>query len=90
MSDLESMKRFLDEKDMNPSNYDIHLNVTQIPANIKKENIAELTHRLQKLMPLSKKVHLILNDSVPRELVKKNTFDIKCSLKIQNKRVEIK
>ena len=84
------MRIFRDEKTMNPSNFDIYLNINEIPVNIETENLSELKHRLQKLMPLSKTVHLNLTDGITRELDKEYTFNLKFSLKIQNKRVEIK
>lgn len=84
------LKIFRDEKNMNPSNWTIYLDINKIPVNIKKENISGLKYRLQKLMPLSKKIHLTLLSSTPREITEENTFNIKSSLKIQNKRVEIK
>lgn len=84
------MRIFRDEKTMNPSNFDIYLNINEIPVNIETENLSELKHRLQKLMPLSKTVHLNLTDGITRKLDKENTFNLKSSLKIQNKRVEIK
>lgn len=45
-----------------PNDYDIRFPSDQIPSNIKVENTANLQKRLQKKMPLTKTIHLDLEE----------------------------
>jgi len=45
-----------------PNDYDLEINHNQIPSNISLEDVPNLSNRLQKLMPLSKTIHLKLDD----------------------------
>ena len=51
-------KYFLHEPYMNPNNYDLYFDYNSIPANIQPEKAHDLRNRLQKLMPLTKIIHL--------------------------------
>lgn len=80
-------KYFRHEPYMTPNNYDIYFNQDEIPANIKRENVPNLTNRLQNLMPLTKKIHINLNSN-PETLTESNSFKISSKLKINNTEVE--
>lgn len=45
-----------------PNDYDLEINHNHIPSNIDLEDVPNLSNRLQKLMPLSKTIHLKLDD----------------------------
>ena len=79
-------KVFKDDNEMNPNNYDIYIDTQQIPANIQKENTASLEKRLQKLMPLSKKIHVNIENGV-KTFEKENPIRLKSKIKFQNKLV---
>lgn len=72
---------------MTPNNYDIYFDSESIPANIPRENVPNLTSRLQKLMPLSKKIHINLATN-PENITESNSFCINTSLKINSKEVQ--
>ncbi len=79
-------KYFRHEPYMTPNNYDIYLNPSEIPVNIQKENVDDLQRRLQKLMPLSKFIHI--NFSTDSETMSEsNGFDVSTHLKINNMEV---
>lgn len=82
----QACKIFLHEPYMTPNNYDIYFDYAGIPSNIPIENADKLTKRLQKLMPLSKKIHLNLD---PESLARKNSIHLLTKLKINNKEVKI-
>ncbi|MDO5849323.1 MAG: hypothetical protein Q4P18_07295 [Methanobrevibacter sp.] len=44
-----------------PNDYDIYFNYEDIPSNIKLKDIVGLSYQLQRVMPLTKKVHLQFN-----------------------------
>ena len=46
---------------MTPNNYDLQFEIDKIPSNIQIENQNNLEKRLQKLMPLSKIIHVNLS-----------------------------
>ncbi|MBR0272357.1 MAG: hypothetical protein IJQ68_10300 [Methanobrevibacter sp.] len=73
-----------------PNDYDLEINHNQIPSNIILEDVPNLSNRLQKLMPLSKAIHLKLDEG-KQEL--NSTIDIvsELSLTVNNhvKRVDI-
>lgn len=83
-------KMFRDDETMNPSNYDIYLDINDIPVNIPKENTSELQNRLQKLMPLGTLIHLNVIGSVPESFVKENVFTVSNHLRFNKRRVVIK
>lgn len=64
-----------------PNDYDISFEVDKIPSNIAIENVVNLSNMLQRLMPLSKKIHLNLKDYSP-ERNKKNRFGIHTGITI--------
>ena len=64
----ENCKYFRHEPDYTPNNFDIYMDYTGIPSNIPKENANDLKNRLQKTMPLTKKIHLNLET----ETIQKN------------------
>lgn len=71
---------------MTPNNFDLEVNVNEIPANIpKEENILNLGYRLQKLMPPTKYLHLNLDSQI---VDTHEHIDIVTGLKVNNKRVE--
>ena len=57
----DELKYFRNEPYMTPNNYDISFNTENIPSNIPIENGHNLEKRLQKLMPLSKIIHVDFN-----------------------------
>lgn len=65
-----------------PNNYDLYFDYDNIPANIKPIDAANLEKRLQKLMPLSKIIHVNMNSN---ELEKINHLNIHTSLSIYEK-----
>lgn len=56
-------KKLRDEAFMNPNNYDIIFDNSEIPVNVQTENGVSLEKRLQKLMPLGKIIHVDANSS---------------------------
>ena len=44
-----------------PNDYDLWFQYNHIPANVIVEDVPNLSARLDKLTPLSKKVHIVLN-----------------------------
>ena len=74
------------EHDWTPNNYDISFNPTQIPSNIQTESADSLQKRLQKLMPLSTRIHVNLATS---ELSEKNDIEMHSCLRINGKDVNL-
>lgn len=68
-----------------PNNFDLSFDVNKIPSNIEMESAVNLQKRLQKLMPLSKIIHLDLQTD---ELNKTNHFAVTTKLKINGKGVK--
>ncbi|WP_407422045.1 hypothetical protein [Methanobrevibacter sp.] len=81
-------KYFRHEPYMTSNNYDIYLNPSEIPANIQKENVDDLQHRLQKLMPLGKFIHINFNTD-SETMTESNSFDVSTHFKINNKEVNL-
>ena len=79
------LKYFQNEPYMTPNNYDIHFNKEEIPSNIPCENGYNLEKRLQKLIPLTKFIHL---DFDSNSLESNNEVCVSSNLKINNKRVD--
>ena len=72
-----------------PNDYDLTFPTEEIPANIKKEDTANLTNRLQKKFPLSKKIHLYLNEDT--HTIKNNiTVHTNLYLQINDNPIEVK
>ena len=74
------------EPDWTPNNYDITFNPQSIPSNIKKETSDTLHQRLQKTMPLTKRIHINLFTT---EMTENNDLKIHTHLKINNKEVKM-
>ena len=74
-------KHFRHEPYMTPNNYDLYFDPEQIPVNIPRENVPNLTNRLQKLIPLSKKIHINLTTN-PETITESNMFTISTKMKI--------
>ncbi len=85
----KNCKHFRHEPYMTPNNYDIYFNPDEIPTNIKRENVPNLIKRLQKLMPISKKIHVNLTTDA-EQITESNTFQLFTNLKINNKTVKFK
>lgn len=85
----ENCKKVRHDPDWTPNNYDIYITPNNIPSNIKKETPPNLLKRLQKLMPLSKKLHLNFNMD-PETISEKNNLMLNTSLKINNTKVKFK
>ena len=78
-------KHFWHEPYMTPNNYDIYFDVRKIPSNIRLENGYNLERRLNKLMPLTRRVHLNFDSkTVPAD----NNIRVFTSLKIDGKEVK--
>ena len=75
-------KIFHNEPYMTPNNYDIFFDHKSIPSNIKAEPAASLQKRLQKLMPLTKYIHLNMESE---ELNQTNHIMISSKIKIDKK-----
>ena len=80
-------KHFRHEPYMTPNNYDLYFDPHEIPPNIPRENLPNLTNKLQKLLPVSKKIHINLTTN-PETISKSNTFNISTKLKINNREVK--
>lgn len=74
------------EPDWTPNNYEISFNPSQIASNIQTESSDSLQKRLQKLMPLSSRIHINLDTG---ELSEKNDLEIHTCLRINNKDVNL-
>lgn len=81
------LKYFRNEPFMTPNNYNLIFNESEIPSNIPRENGHNLEKRLQKLMPLTKFIHL---DFKTNALKSNNNITISSHLKINNTRVDFK
>ena len=77
-------KHFRHEPYMTPNNSDIYFDPKTIPVNIPRESILDLTSRLQKLLPLSKKIHINVTAN-PETISRSNSFNISTNLKIKFK-----
>ena len=74
------------EPDWTPNNYEISFNPSQIPSNIQTESNDSLQKRLQKLMPLSSRIHVTLSTT---EFSEKNDLGIHTCLKVNGKDVDL-
>lgn len=80
-------KVFRHEPYMNPNNYDISFSPFEIPSNVKKENVASLKNRLQKVMPTSKIIH-IKYDVDPETITESNKINISTKMLLNNQEVK--
>lgn len=74
------------EPDWTPNNYEISFNPSDIPSNIQTESADSLQKKLQKLMPLSTRIHVNLSTG---ELSEKNDLEIHTCLKVNGKDVNL-
>lgn len=72
-----------------PNDYDMKFPVEEIPENIPREDTANLTQRLQKKFPLSKTIHLDLNEDT-HNLKNNLTVHTQIYLTINNQIKEVK
>ncbi len=72
-------KYFHHEPYMTPNNYDLFFDYNSIPVNIKAEKPHDLRNRLQKLMPLTKFIHLNMDKDTLEE---DNNIHLHTNLKI--------
>lgn len=72
-----------------PNDYDLTFPIEQIPSNIKKEDTANLTQRLQKKFPLTKTLHLNLCEDT--KTIKSNvTIHTNIFLTVNDNIIEVK
>lgn len=62
MVSKENCKYMRAKYNYTPNDYDLYFDYSDIPSNINLEDSASLTNRLQGLMPLTKVIHLHLNE----------------------------
>ena len=79
------LKYFQNEPYMTPNNLDIVFNKEDIPSNIPVEKGHNLEKRLQKLVPLTKFIHLDFDSNA---LESNNQVSIHSSLVINSRRVD--
>lgn len=84
---MKNCKRFRSEPDWTPNNYDITFDPSTIPSNIQTETADNLQRRLEKLLPLSKRIHINLFTG---DFTENNDIKIVGSLKISGKEVKFK
>ena len=75
------------EPDWTPNNYEISFNPSDIPSNIKTETSDSLQKKLQRLLPTSKRIHIMLSS---KEMTENNDLKIHTGLRINNKEVNFK
>ncbi|WP_296852467.1 hypothetical protein [uncultured Methanobrevibacter sp.] len=77
-------KCFRQEPFLTPNNYDIYFNPSEIPSNIPQESGYNLERRLQKLMPVTKIIHLNVDSAtVPAD----NHVRVFTEMSVNNKKV---
>ena len=90
MVEKSNCKYMRSKHNWTPNDYELWFQHTNIPSNIRTENVPNLSARLNRLTPLSKKVHIVLNTP---EKEYRNTISIVSDLTVtigENiKRVEI-
>ena len=82
----KELKYFQNEPYLTPNNYDIYFNENEIPSNKKKKKGYILEKRLQKLMPLTKFIHLGFD--VDTTKMANNQLVINSRLKINKQEVK--
>ena len=80
-----NMKFARSEPYMNPNNFDISFQINEVPSNVEIESATNLEKRLQKVMPLTKKIHLNIEAGNMRQ---NNIINISSILKINGKEVK--
>lgn len=70
-----------------PNNFDLSFDINKIPSNIEMESAVNLQKRLQKLMPISKIIHLDLTTDNPVNSI--NQINIVSMLQIDGKGVKL-
>lgn len=79
---LTEGKYFYHEPYMTPNNYDLYFDYASIPSNIPIEKSYDLRKRLQKLMPLTKIIHINMDsDTIEHD----NNIHVSTSMKINYK-----
>lgn len=58
----EKCKYMRTKRNWTPNDYELSFPHNSIPVNIPLENVPNLSDRINKVMPLSKHVHLVLNE----------------------------
>ena len=71
-----------------PNDYDLKFNTEKIPSNIKTEDTSNLTKRLQKKFPLTKTIHLDLNEDT-RNITNNITMHTRLGLTINGAYKEV-
>lgn len=79
-------KYFRHEPYYTPNNYDLQFDHNNIPSNIEVEPAANLQKRLQRLMPLSKIIHL---DMGTQQSSQTNFLKINTRFKVDGQEVEL-
>lgn len=79
-------KRFRHEPYYTPNNYDLQFDHNNIPSNIEVESAANLQKRLQRLMPLSKIIHL---DMGTQQSSQTNFLKVNTRFKVDGQEVEL-
>lgn len=72
-----------------PNDYDFTFNYSEIPSNIDMGDAANLSARLQNLMPLTKVLHLNLNTN-PTSDLEMVTIHSSAKITVNNQTVELK
>lgn len=70
------------DEDFTPNNYDIQIDIDDIPPNLIYKDVTDLQRILDKSTPLSKKIHLWINSDDKDEY--DNKIGFKTSLTIEN------
>ena len=63
MVDKDTCKYMCSRMNWTPNDWEVWFQHNKIPSNIIVEDVPNLSERLDKLTPLSKKVHIMLNTS---------------------------
>ena len=83
----QNCKYFRHEPYFTPNNFDVYIPIDEIPVNIPRENVPNLTNRLQKFMPPTKILHINFTKNA-ETMTETNTFSISSRLKINNHEVK--
>lgn len=84
----ENCKYARGKYNITPNDYDLYFDYTSIPSNISLESASSLHARLQKLMPLSKVLHLNLGVH-KKESVNNIVINTSLNLKLKNKKIPV-
>ena len=83
---VNNCRRLRDDAYMNPNNYDLLFDSSEIPVNVQTENSVSLEKRLQKLMPLGKIIHV---DSASASAVTNNGISVLSQLNLRKPNGEL-